>query len=171
MTRNQPLVIPALAIAGASLEVRGEEADDLLCGLELLGNAVIAPLRGTGQAARLADVIARTGLDPWNAHVAAIADVTICPILTLNAATWRQPSADLDEPLHVIEISDPEEPALKSNVIVQADALHALSRHGDRGYRSAQQASTIGERAELRQLFHSGHGQQRAGARATDVLE
>jgi predicted nucleic acid-binding protein len=108
--RNQSLVIPALAIAGASLDVRSEEADDLLGGLELLDNAAIAPLRGVEQAVRLADIIARTGLDPWDAHVAAIADVAIYPILTLTAAKWRQPSADLDEPLHIIEVSDPDEP-------------------------------------------------------------
>jgi len=107
--RGQLLVVPALAIAGASLEVRGEEADDLLGGLELLDNLTIAPLRGTEQAARLAGIIARTGLDPWDAHAAAIADVAIYPILTLDAAKWRQPSADLDEPLHIVEISDPDE--------------------------------------------------------------
>lgn len=106
--RGQLLVIPALAIAGASLDARTEEADDLLGGLELLDNVTIAPLRGTEQAARLADIIARTGLDPWDAHAAAIADVAICPILTLDAARWRQPSADLDEPLHIIEIADPD---------------------------------------------------------------
>lgn len=66
-----------------------------------------APLNGAGQAARLASIIARTDLDPWDAHVAAIADVAICPILTLNAAKWQQPSADLDQPLHIIEISGP----------------------------------------------------------------
>ena len=107
--RGQLLVVPALAIAGAVLEVCGEEADDLLGGLELLDNLTIAPLRGTEQAARLADIIARTGLDPWDAHAAAIADVAIYPILTLDAAIWRQPSADLDEPLHIVEISDPGE--------------------------------------------------------------
>jgi predicted nucleic acid-binding protein len=107
--RGQLLVIPALAIAGASLDARSEEADDLLGGLELLENVTIAPLRGTEQAARLAEMVARTGLDPWDAHVAAIADVAIYPILTLDAAKWRQPSADLDEPLHIIEISDPDE--------------------------------------------------------------
>jgi predicted nucleic acid-binding protein len=106
--RRQPLVIPALAIAGASLEVRGEEAGDLLAGLELLDNVTVAPLNGADQAARLADVIARTGLDPWDAHTAAIADVAICPLLTLQAAKWQQPSAGLDEPLHIIEISDPD---------------------------------------------------------------
>lgn len=107
--RGQLLVIPALAIAGASRDARSEEADDLLGGLELLDNVTNAPLRGTEQAARLADIIARTGLDPWDAHVAAIADVAIYPILTLDAAKWRQPATDLDESLHIIEISDPDE--------------------------------------------------------------
>jgi predicted nucleic acid-binding protein len=107
--RNQPLVIPALAIAAACLDARSEEADDLLGGLELLENATIAPLRGAEQAMRLASVIAKTALDPWDAHVAAVADAAICPILTLDAAKWRQPSADLDEPLHIIEISDPDD--------------------------------------------------------------
>ena len=107
--RGRQLVIPALAIAGALLDARSEEADDLLGGLELLDNVTIAPLRGTEQAARLADIIARTGFDPWNAHAAAIADVAIYPILTLGAAKWRQPSADLDEALHIIEIADPDE--------------------------------------------------------------
>jgi hypothetical protein len=55
------------------LDVRSDEADELLDGLELLGNAEIAPLKGAEQAARLA-VIAGTGLDPWDAHVAAVAD-------------------------------------------------------------------------------------------------
>jgi predicted nucleic acid-binding protein len=104
---GQPIVIPALAIAGASLDTRSEEGDDLLAGLELLEVVTVAPLSGTEQAARLAHLVARTGLDPWDAHVAAIADVAICLILTLNAAKWQRPSADLDEPLHIIEIVDP----------------------------------------------------------------
>ena len=94
--RNQPIVIPALAVAGASLDARGEEADELLAGLELLEAAVAGPLNGAEPAARLADIIARTGLDPWDAHVAAIADVAICPILTLTAAKWQPPSAGLN---------------------------------------------------------------------------
>ena len=59
---GQPMVIPALAITAASLDVRSDEADELLDGLELLGNAEIAPLKGAEQAARLAAVIAATGL-------------------------------------------------------------------------------------------------------------
>jgi predicted nucleic acid-binding protein len=108
-SRNQPMVIPALAITGASLDAGSEEADDLLAGLELLDNVAGAPLNGAEQAARLADAIARTGLDPWDAHAAAIADVAICPILTLNAGKWRPHVADLDEPLQIIEIADPSE--------------------------------------------------------------
>jgi hypothetical protein len=75
------LVGPSLAITGASLDARSEEADDLLARLELRDNVTIAPLNGVEQAARLAEVIARTGLDPCDAHVAAIADVAICPQL------------------------------------------------------------------------------------------
>jgi predicted nucleic acid-binding protein len=108
-SRSQPLVVPALTSAGASLDAHSEEADDLLARLELLASATSAPLSGAEQAARLADVIARTGLDPWDAHAAAIANAAICPILTLNAAKWRQPSADLDEPLHIVEVADPDD--------------------------------------------------------------
>jgi predicted nucleic acid-binding protein len=106
---GQPMVIPVLAIAAASLDARSEEADELLAGFELLGHAEVAPLKGSEQATRLAVVIARTGLDPWDAHVAAVADASVCPILTLDAAKWRQHVADLDAPLHYIEIADPDE--------------------------------------------------------------
>ena len=41
--RPQPIVIPALAITGASLDTRSEEADDLLAGLELLDSVTVAP--------------------------------------------------------------------------------------------------------------------------------
>jgi predicted nucleic acid-binding protein len=108
-SRNQPMVIPALVIAGASLDAHSEEADDLLAGLELLDNVTVAPLNGAEQAVRLAEVVARTGLDPWDVHAAAIADVAICPILTLNGVKWREHIADLDESLHIVEISDPGE--------------------------------------------------------------
>lgn len=108
--RGQPMVIPALAIAGASPDAQGADSEDLLGGLELLDNAEIAPLRGAEQAIRLAEVIARTRLDPWDAHVAAVADVAICPVLTLDAAKWRDPAADFDQPLRIIEIAGPDDP-------------------------------------------------------------
>jgi predicted nucleic acid-binding protein len=106
---GQPLVIPAIAITGACLDVRSQDAEDLLHGLERLENAMVAPLRDTEQATRLAAIIARTGLDPWDAHVAAVADASICPIATLDAAKWREHARDLDEPLYFVEIADPED--------------------------------------------------------------
>jgi predicted nucleic acid-binding protein len=106
---GQPMVVPVLAIVAASLDARSEEADELLDGLELLGNVEVAPLKGSEQAARLAAVISRTGLDPWDAHVAAIADASVCPILTLDGAKWRQHETDLDERLHYLEIAEPGE--------------------------------------------------------------
>ncbi len=89
--------------------MRTDDADDLLEGLERLGNAEVAPVRDAEQATRLAEVIARTGLDPWDAHVAAVADAAVCPILTLDMAKWREHARDLDEPLRFIQIADPDE--------------------------------------------------------------
>lgn len=107
--RSRPLVIPVLAMSAAVLDARTEEAEELLAGLERLDSVMVAPARDAEQAARLSVVIARTGLDPWDAHVAAVADAAICPILTLDAGKWRQHARDLDEPLHIIEIADPED--------------------------------------------------------------
>ena len=75
--RGQLIVIPALALARASLGTRSEKGDDLLTGLELLEVVTVAPLSGAEQAAGLAHLVARTGLDPWDAHVAAIADIAL----------------------------------------------------------------------------------------------
>jgi predicted nucleic acid-binding protein len=104
---GQAMVMPALAVAAASLGTRSEDAADLLSGLGLLAAMTVAPLSGVDQAVKLADVIARTDLDPWDAHVAAVADAAICPILTLHGGKWRGASAELDQPLHVMEIADP----------------------------------------------------------------
>ena len=106
---KQPLVIPAMAIAGASLDTRDEDADSLLAGLELLDAVTVAPLSGAQRATRLAAIMSITSLDPWDAHVAAIAEAAICPILTLNATKWQQPSAALDQPLSIAEIADPDD--------------------------------------------------------------
>lgn len=106
---GQAMVMPALAVAAASLDTRSEDAADLIRGLELLAAMTVAPLSGVNQAVRLADVIAKTDLDPWDAHVAAVADAAICPILTLDARKWRGASAGLDQSLHVIEIADPDD--------------------------------------------------------------
>jgi predicted nucleic acid-binding protein len=106
-SRGQPLVIPALAITGASLDVHSEDADDLLAGLEMLEAVTVAPLNGARQAARVAAIMGSTGLPAWDAHVAAVAVAAKCPILTLNTASWQQASPAFDPPLQIIEIADP----------------------------------------------------------------
>lgn len=106
--RGRPLIIPALAVTGASLDMPGDEAAELLEGLEQLESALVAPLRDAEQAIRLAAVIARTKLDHWDAHVAAVADASVCPILTLDAAKWREHEDDLDDRLYIIEVGDPD---------------------------------------------------------------
>ena len=105
--RGRPLIVPALAVAGASLDGRSDIETELLEGLERLEGTLVAPLRDAEQAIRLAEVIARTGLDPWDAHVAAIADMSVRPILTLDAAKWREHEEDLDQRLYFIEVADP----------------------------------------------------------------
>lgn len=106
---GQPLVVPVLAVTAAALDTRSEDAEAILHGLERLENVVAAPVRDVEQAVRLAAVIARTQLDSYDAHVAAVADAAVCPILTLNAAKWQNHARDLDEPLHAVEITDPDE--------------------------------------------------------------
>jgi predicted nucleic acid-binding protein len=106
---GQPMLVPVLAITCASMDVRSEEADELLAGFERLEHAEVVPLQGAEEAAALAAVIAKTGLDPYDAHVAAVADETVSPVLTLDGAKWRQHAGDLDEPLHIVEISDPDD--------------------------------------------------------------
>lgn len=106
---GQPLVVPVLAIVAALTAVPGEDAEALLHGLELLGNTATAPLADADQAAQLAAVIAATGLDPADAHVAAVADLLVGPILTLTGDKWRQHAAGVGEQLYFIEIFDPGE--------------------------------------------------------------
>ena len=106
---GQPLIIPVLAVTAASLDMPSEDAEAILHGLERLENVMAAPVRDTEQAVRLAAVITRTGLGAYDAHVAAVADAAVCPILTLDGAKWREHARDLDEPLHFVEIADPDD--------------------------------------------------------------
>lgn len=107
--QGQPLVIPVLAMAAASADARTEDADIALRGLEQLDSVLVAPLRDAEQAARLAAIAAKAGLGHADAHVAAVAIASACPILTLDAAKWGQIAGDLDEPLETIEIAGPPE--------------------------------------------------------------
>jgi predicted nucleic acid-binding protein len=105
---GQPLILPVLAVTGAAIDIGSEDAAATLRGLSRLGNSETAPVRDAKQALALAAVIARTGLDPWDAHVAAVADAASCPILTLDAAKWREHAAEFDDPLDFVELADPE---------------------------------------------------------------
>jgi hypothetical protein len=72
-------------------------------------SVLIALARGDWEIITSVQRMDADGLNPWDAHVAMVADAEVCPILTLDGAKWRQHVRDLDEPLHVIEIDDPED--------------------------------------------------------------
>lgn len=107
--KGRPLVVPVLAVTAAALDAPGEDTEAVLYGLERFPGSAAAPLANAEQAARLAAVIARTEMDPWDAHVAAVADASVCAILTLDGEKWRQHAHDLDHPLHFVEIAEPGE--------------------------------------------------------------
>jgi predicted nucleic acid-binding protein len=106
---GQPMVIPVLAMTAAAIDMHTDSTALVLRGLQKQGKVMIAPLQGADQAAALADIIAKTGLDHGDAQVAAVALAGTYPILTLDAAKWQQCAADLDEHLHIVEIADPED--------------------------------------------------------------
>ncbi|WP_157555989.1 hypothetical protein [Herbidospora yilanensis] len=107
---GQSLVVPSLALAGVGTSMHHDtDAEDLLTGVANLEVVTVAPLKGVEQGFRLARVTSVTGLDPWDGHVAAVADASVCPILTVDAKKWQGPSKALEHPLHIIEITeDPE---------------------------------------------------------------
>ncbi|GAA4196632.1 hypothetical protein GCM10022252_44270 [Streptosporangium oxazolinicum] len=107
---GQSLVISSLTAVGALLDSQGlPDTQALFIGLPAFERTTVAPLDRIHQAAKLADIISATGLNAWDAHVAAIADVAVCPILTLDASRWTQLSRALDNPPYIIEIADPEQ--------------------------------------------------------------
>jgi hypothetical protein len=107
--RGQPLVLPVLAVLQASLDARTADADRALRGIGRLEHAEFAPLRDAVQAAGLASVISRTGLDKADGHVAYVADVSVCRILTMDAAKWREHAEKLDKPLYFVEYAEPDD--------------------------------------------------------------
>jgi len=107
---GQQVAAPVLAITGAVLGAESREDRDLLSdALERFGIFIIAPLRDKAQAAALAVAIGKTGLDPWDAHVAAVARASGCRILTLNGPKWREHRDDLGERLEFFQVEDFEE--------------------------------------------------------------
>ena len=105
---GRPMVVPVLAVTAAALDTHSGDAEAILEGLERMGGTMTAAVADTEQAVRLAAVISRTGLDPWDAHTAAVADASVCAILTLDGPKWREHARDLEEPLVYVEIAEPD---------------------------------------------------------------
>jgi hypothetical protein len=41
--------------------------------------------------------------------VAYVADASVCRILTMDAAKWREHSVKLDKPLYLVEYAEPDD--------------------------------------------------------------
>ncbi|WP_433351791.1 hypothetical protein ACQP25_02265 [Microtetraspora malaysiensis] len=106
---GQPMVVSVLAITSTLMEARDEEAADAMHGLATMEHVTVAPLKGAEQAEDLALMVVTAGLDVTEAHTAAIADASLCPILTFDADRWQGPSRLLEAGLFTIEIADPDE--------------------------------------------------------------
>lgn len=106
---GQALVVPVLAAAAAYRDCPSADAADSLRGMPELDHAMSAPVGDVTQAIRLIEIAKKTGLDVCAAHVAAVADASVCPILTVDGDRWRRASASLPDPLFIVEIADPQE--------------------------------------------------------------
>jgi hypothetical protein len=105
---GQPMVMSVLAIAGASLDCGGaKDTTDLLLGIATMRQITVAGAREPEHGTALASVLQRTDLEWGDAHVAAIADASVCPVLTLSGSHWDKAAHAFDEPLHIIEIANP----------------------------------------------------------------
>jgi hypothetical protein len=107
--QGQPMVMSVVAVAAAARDSGSKDSTDLLLGIATMDQITVAGLREPEHGIILASVLGRTGLDWGDAHVAALADTSVCPVLTLDSAHWTAAVRAFEEPLHVIEISDPPE--------------------------------------------------------------
>lgn len=108
--QGQQVAVPVLAITGALVAAVSREDRDLLSvTLERFGAFIVAPLRDKAQAIDLARAVSRAGLDPWDAHVAAVAHASGCRILTLDGPKWREHEHDLGTRLEFVQVEDFEE--------------------------------------------------------------
>ncbi|WP_214103926.1 hypothetical protein [Acrocarpospora catenulata] len=104
--QGQPMVVSTLAVTGATL-FAGKVNADLLLGICTMDSVTVAGTTTPEHGLALAEAINRTGLEPWDAHVAALADASICPVFTLDRARWEHPARAFDDPLYIIEITEP----------------------------------------------------------------
>ncbi|NJP98890.1 hypothetical protein HCN51_57350 [Nonomuraea sp. FMUSA5-5] len=107
--QGQPMVMSVVAVAAAARDSGSKDATDLLLGIATMEQITVAGLREPEHGIALGSVLARTGLDWGDAHVAVLADTSVCPILTLDGSHWAPAVRGFDEPLHVIEIAEPPE--------------------------------------------------------------
>ncbi|GAA4976711.1 putative nucleic acid-binding protein [Nonomuraea thailandensis] len=105
--QGQPMVMSVVAVAAAARNSGSKDSADLLLGIATMGQITVAGLGEPEHGIILATVLGRTDLDWGDAHVAALADTSMCPILTLDSSSWTAAIRAFEEPLHVIEISDP----------------------------------------------------------------
>ncbi|WP_220448431.1 hypothetical protein [Nonomuraea diastatica] len=107
--QGQAMVMSVVAVASAARDSGSKDAADLLLGIATMDQITVAGLREPEHGIMLASVLNRTGLDWGDAHVAALADTSVCPILTLEGPHWAAAIRAFEEPLHIIQISDPPE--------------------------------------------------------------
>jgi hypothetical protein len=105
--QGQPMVMSVVAVAAAARDAGSKDSTDLLLGIATMDQITVAGLREPEHGIILASVLGRTDLDWGDAHVAALADTSVCPILTLDGSRWAAAIRAFDDPPHVIEISDP----------------------------------------------------------------
>jgi predicted nucleic acid-binding protein len=105
--QGQSMVMSVVAVAAASRASGSKDSTDLLLGIATMDQITVAGLREPEHGITLASVLGRTDLDWGDAHIAALADTALCSILTLDGSHWAAAIRAFDEPLHVIEISDP----------------------------------------------------------------
>ncbi|MCF6476940.1 hypothetical protein FAF44_52845, partial [Nonomuraea sp. MG754425] len=101
--QGQPMVMSVRAVATAARNADSRDVTDLLLGIATMDQITVAGLRETEHGIALASMLERTDLDWGDAHVAALADTSVCPILTLECSHWTTRTAAVrafDEPLH-----------------------------------------------------------------------
>ncbi|MGP4104559.1 hypothetical protein [Nonomuraea sp. KM90] len=106
---GQAMVMSVVAVASAARDSGSKDATDLLLGIATMDQITVAGLPEPEHGIALASVLGGTELDWGDAHVAALADTSLCPILTLDGSHWAPAIRAFEEPLHVIEIPDPPE--------------------------------------------------------------
>lgn len=102
------LIVPALAVTGATIDVGGApEQVALIRGICRLDSARFAGLTEFDDAAELARLRFVTTLEHlWDVHTAEVALNRGVPVLTLDHGRWREAVRETGGDLSVVEVSD-----------------------------------------------------------------